>query len=146
LLLASCGDATAPIPPAPPYADPGFVAGGGHRLHYALVMTRELPPGIAAAYGIVPRRNLALLSITLMPQASDGGMRLAPSALRAEAVTLTGLRESLALARHDAADGPTYLATVAVRHRVPVTIEIQARATASSPVLRARVTREFHFD
>ncbi len=146
LLLASCGDSSAPIPPALPYADPGFVAAGGHRLHYALVMTRDLPSGIAAAYGIVPRRNLALLSITLMSQDHESGARLAPAQLHAEAVALTGLRESLAFTRHDAAGGPTYLATVAVRHRVPVTVEIRARASESGPVLQARVTREFHFD
>lgn len=145
LWLASCGTDPAAIPPALPYTDPGFVSAGAHRLHYALVLARDLPSEIAASYGIVPRPNLALLSITLLSQDGDG-VRQAPAELAATAVPLGGARQPLALTRHDAADGPTYLVTVAVRHRVPVTIEIQARATPQSPVLSARLTREFHLE
>lgn len=145
LLLASCGDSVAPIPAALPYADPGFVAAGEYRLHYAWILTRDLPPEIAGSYGIVQRHNLALLTITLASQDADG-LRLAASALTATSILLTGQRQALALTRHDDAGGPSYLATVDVRHRVPVTIEIRARATPASPELRARVTREFYFE
>jgi len=145
LLLASCGDVTAPIPAAQRYADPGFVDAGEQRLHYALIMTRDLPSEIAGSYGIVPRRNLALLTITLTSRNADG-IRLTASELTATSVLLTGQRQALALTRHDETGGPSYLATVEVRHRVPVTIEIRARTTAASPELRARATREFHFE
>ena len=145
LLLASCGDGQAPIPAALPYADPGFVDAGEHRLHYALIMTRDLPSEIAGSYGIVQRRNLALLTITLTSRNADGGTRLAAYELTATSVLLTGQRQALALARHDEAGGPSYLATFEVRHRVPVTIEIQVRATPASPAVAARTTREFHF-
>jgi hypothetical protein len=134
------------VPPARPFTDPGFAAAGDHALHYALVMTRDLPSGIAGSYGIVPRRNLALLTIVLMLRSSIGGTRQPASHLEATSVALTGERDRLALVRHEAAGGPTYLATVAVRHRVPVTIEIRARATAASPEIVARLTREFHFE
>jgi hypothetical protein len=144
-LLAACGDSPAPIPAALPYADPGFIDAGEHRLHYALVMTRDLPSEIAGSYGIVPRRNLALLTITLTSRNADSA-RLAASGLTATAVLLTGQRQALALTRHDEAGGPSYLATVEVRHRVPVTIEIRARATAASPEMTVRTTREFHFE
>jgi hypothetical protein len=146
LLLASCGDRPAPIPAAPPYADPGFVDAGEHRLRYALVMTRDLPSEIAGSYGIVPRRNLALLTITLASRNADAGTRLAAAELAATSVLLTGQRQELALRRHDESGGPSYLATVAVRHRVPVTIEIRARATPAGPEMTARTTREFHFE
>jgi hypothetical protein len=109
-------------------------------------MTRDLPSEIAGSYGIEQRRNLALLAITLMSQDAGEGIRLAPSALSATAVQLTGARQALALTRHDAAGGPTWLATVEVRHRVPVTIEIRARATPESPEMSARLTREFHLE
>lgn len=146
LLLASCGDRPATIPAALPYADPGFVETGEHRLHYALVMTRDLPSEIAGSYGIVPRRNLALLTITLASRNADAGTRLAAAELAATSVLLTGQRQELALRRHDASGGPSYLATVAVHHRVPVTIEIRARATPAGPEMTARTTREFHFE
>jgi hypothetical protein len=146
LLLASCGDGRAPIPAALPYADPGFTDAGEHRLRYALIMTRDLPSEIAGSYGIVPRRNLALLTITLTSRNADGSVRIAAHELTATAVALTGQRQALALARHDEAGGPSYLATVEVRHRVPVTIEIRARATPASPGMTVRVTREFHFE
>lgn len=146
LLLASCGDSATPIPAALPYADPGFVSAGEHRMHYALNMTRDLPSEIAGSYGIEQRRNLALLTITLMSQDADGGARLTPIALSATAVQLTGARQVLALTRHDETGGPTWLGTVEVRHRVPVTIEIRARATPESPELNARLTREFHLE
>jgi hypothetical protein len=146
LLLASCGDRPAPIPAALPYVDPGFVDAGDYRLHYALVMTRDLPSEIAGSYGIVPRRNLALLSVTLASRKDDAGVRLAAAELAATSVLLTGRRQALALTRHDAAGGPSYLATVEVRHRVPVTIEIRARATPLDPETTVRTTREFHFE
>jgi len=146
LLLASCGDSPAPIPAALPYADPGFVDAGEHRLRYALVMTRDLPSEIAGSYGIVQRRNLALLTITLASRNPDTGARLAAAELAATSVLLTGQRQPLALTRHDETGGPSYLATVEVRHRVPVTIEIRARATPAGREMTARTTREFHFE
>ncbi len=146
LLFASCGGNPEPVPEAAPYADPGFTEAGNHRLHYALTMTRDLPSGIAGSYGIVPRRNLALLTITLMPLDSIGLARTGASEIEATAVTLTGERHSLPLARHNEAGGPTWLATVEVRHRVPVTIEIRARATVASPEIRVRLMREFRLE
>ena len=144
-LLAACGGAPPP-PPAIPYTDPGFVATGAVRLYYALTPTQDLPAGIAGSYGIVQRRNLALLTITIVPQTAPGATRLVASELSATAIALTGEREALTLTRHDDADGPTYLATVVVRHRVPVTIEIQARTAADSARIAARWTRQFHLD
>jgi hypothetical protein len=145
-LLAACGDAAAPPPPAQPYPDPGFAEAGELRLHYALTPTLDLPAEIAGSYGIVQRRNLALLTIALVPRNAPGTARIAARELSATAISLTGLRTPLALARHDDAGGPTWLATVEIRHRVPVTIEIRLRATADAPEITARWTREFHLD
>ncbi|MEX2149907.1 MAG: DUF4426 domain-containing protein [Steroidobacteraceae bacterium] len=145
---AACGSPPPPPPPPPaiPYTDPGFIAGGAARLHYALTPTQDLPAGIAGSYGIVQRRNLALLTITIVPQGAPGSTRLVASDLSATAIALTGERKTLTLARHDDAGGPTYLATVEVRHRVPVTIEIRARVSADSPRIAARWTRQFHLE
>ena len=144
--LAACGDSPAPPPPAQPYTDPGYTDAGALRLHYALTPTLDLPTEIAGSYGIVQRRNLALLTITLVPRDAPGATRVAASELAATAISLTGLRTPLALARHDDAGGPTWLATVEIRHRVPVTIEIRVRATAGAPEIASRWTREFHLD
>ncbi|HEU4597052.1 MAG TPA: DUF4426 domain-containing protein, partial [Pyrinomonadaceae bacterium] len=128
------------------YDDPGFVESGGYRLRYALTLTTDLPAAIAGSYGIVPRPNLALLAITLERRDAALGARVAALALSAEAVALTGERTALELVRHDDAGGPTWLAPLEVRHRVPVTIEIRARATPEAPEVRARLTREFRLD
>ncbi|HUG04288.1 MAG TPA: DUF4426 domain-containing protein [Steroidobacteraceae bacterium] len=144
--FAACGSPPPPPPPAIPYTDPGFIATGAVRLHYALTPTQDLPAEIAGSYGIVQRRNLALLTITIVPQGTPGATRLVASELSATAIALTGERKTLMLARHDGDGGPTYLATVDVRHRVPVTIELQARASADSPRISARWTRQFHLD
>ena len=146
LLLASCGGSPGSVPEAAPFTDPGFVESGDHRLHYALTMTSDLPSAIAGSYGIVPRRNLALLTLALMPRDSSGLTRIGAAEIEATAVTLTGKRTSLSLVRHDEAGGPSWLATVEVRHRVPVTVDIRARATDSSPEIRVRLTREFRLD
>lgn len=143
---AACGGAPAPAPPAVPYRDPGEFEAGAHRLRYALTLATDLPAGIAGSYGIVPRRNLALLAVTLEHRDAPAGRRVAAETLEAEAVTLTGARVALALARHDDPGGPTWLAPVEVRHRVPITIEIRARASAQSPMIRARLTREFRLE
>jgi hypothetical protein len=146
VLLTGCGDAPAPPPPAQPFTDPGFADAGHLRLYYALTPTRDLPAGIAGSYGIVQRRNLALLTITLAPQDAPSNARIAANELTATAISLTGLRTPLALVRHDDIGGPTWLATVDIRHRVPVTIEIRVRATADAPEIASRWTREFHLD
>jgi hypothetical protein len=143
ILLAACGSPAVPPPPAAPYTDPGFVEAGDSRLHYALTPTQDLPSEIAGSYGIVQRRNLALLTIVIT--ALDGTRRGA-SALTATAVSLTGLRQPVRLARHDAATGPTWLATVAIRDREPVTIEIRAHTQAGGPEIAARFTRTFHLE
>ncbi|TFH47424.1 MAG: DUF4426 domain-containing protein [Lysobacterales bacterium] len=146
LAIGGCGDDPGTPPPAREFADPGFVFAGDVRLHYALTLTSDLPPAIAGSYDIVQRRNLALLAITLAPAAGAGTERLAAIDLNAEAVTLIGERQALPLRRVDEAGGPTYLATVTVRHREPITIEIRARTVADGPEITARWTREFYLE
>ena len=146
LLATACGGDPGPPPPAREYTDPGFVTAGDVRLDYALTMTRDLAPAIAGSYDIVQRPNLALLVVTLAPAAGSGTARLAAAELEAESVTLTGERTALPLRRVDEAGGPTYLATVEVRHREPITIEIRARAVAAGPEISARWTREFNLE
>ena len=134
------------MPEALPYEDPGFAEAGEYRLHYALTMTSDLPSGIAGSYGIVQRHNLALLALTLVPLDPMTGLRVDAPEIKAESVSLTGERNALALLRHDESGGPSWLATVEVRHRVPVTIDIRARATTASPEIRVRLTREFRLE
>jgi hypothetical protein len=134
------------VPPATAYHDPGFVEAAGYRLRYALTLTTDLPADIAGSYGIERRRNLALLALTLERQDAPAGARVDADTLEAEALWLTGERHALALARHDDPGGPTWVAPVEVRHRVPIAIEIRARARPASPELRARLTREFGLD
>ena len=145
-LVAGCGGGSGPVPEAPPYVDPGFTEAGAYRLYYAFTLSTDLPSGIAGSYGILPRRNLAVLALTLAP--SDEGKAAAIDApeIEAVAVFLTGEREALSLTRHDEAGRPTWIATLQVPHRVPLTIEIRARATLAGPELRARLTREFRLD
>lgn len=144
--IAACGGGPAAPPPARPYADSGLVEAGGLRLHYALTPTLDLPPAVAGSYDVVQRRNLALLTVTIAPADATGRIRLDDARVAATAISLMGTRTTLAVTRHDEPGGPTWLAPVEVRHRVPMTIEIRARATGSGPEVRARLTREFRFD
>jgi Domain of unknown function (DUF4426) len=143
---AGCGEGPAPVPTAPPYLDPGFVETGSWRMHYALTLARDLPSAMAGSYGIEQRHNLAVLTVTLAPRDATSAAQVTAPVVEAESVRLTGQRDALALARHDVAGGATWLAAVEVRHRVPLTIEIRARATPEGPELRARLTREFRLD
>jgi hypothetical protein len=145
-LFAACGEAPESVPEAPAYRDPGFVEAEGWRLHYALTPSLDLPAGIAGSYGIVQRPNLAVLVIALEPSDARAAGPDAAASASATAVGLTGERAPLALVRRDEAGRPTWLASVEVRHRVPVTIEIQARATPAAPPLVARLTREFRVE
>ena len=145
-LGAACSDSPGPVPQAQPYTDPGMGEAGAYRMHYALTMTTDLASGIAGCYGIVQRRNLALLTITLAPRDAGADASVDSAEVEAVQVALTGQRQSVQLARHDEAGGPTWLATIEVRHRVPLTIEIRARATPAGPEIRARLTREFRIE
>lgn len=146
LAVGGCGENPSTPPAARELADPGFVSAGGVLLNYALTLTDDLAPAIAGSYGIVPRSNLALLVITLSPANRAGTERLAAIELTASAVSLIGDRQALPLRRVNEQGGPTYLATLAVRHREPVTIEIRARTVADAPELTARWTREFYLE
>jgi hypothetical protein len=145
-LAAGCGGEPGPVPQAPPYVDPGFTEAGAYRLYYALTLSRDLPSGIAGSYGIQPRRNLAVLALTLAPSDERKAPAIDAPEIEAVAVFLTGERETLSLTRRDEAERPTWIATLQVPHRVPLTIEIRARATLAGPELRARLTREFRLD
>ncbi|MGQ0383305.1 MAG: DUF4426 domain-containing protein [Gammaproteobacteria bacterium] len=145
-LLGGCGTAESPPPAALPYPDPGFVEAGNVRLHYALTPTQDLPVEIAGSYGIVQRRNLALLTIAFSARTASGGTQPDAGPPAATAIALTGRRQPLALARRDLAAGPTWLATLEFRDREPITIEIEARAAAGQPLLAARFTRAFPVD
>ena len=132
---------------AAPYLDPGFVEAGGYRLHYALTLTSDLPAAIAGSYGIVQRPNLAVLTVAIAPR--DARRRAPRSPMRGSTrrQSASPVRaRALALARHDEPGGATWLGTVDVRHRVPFTIEIEARATSGGPPMRARLTREFRLE
>ena len=144
LALVGCGETPSGPARAGPYADPGFVAAGDARMYYALTLTSDLPSEIAGSYGLLPRRNLALLTIAFTSQAAGAAPRIAATELDAVAVTLLGERKPLALRRIDENGGPTYLATLDVRHREPITIEIRARVAVDAPQIVSRWTREFH--
>ena len=146
LLLAACGGSPEPVAEATPYLDPGFVESAGHRLHYALTPTLDLPAAIAGSYGIEQRKNLALLTVAIAPRDPRAGAEMATARVDADAVSLTGIRQPLALSRRDEPGAATWIATVDVRHRVPITIEIRARATADGTEMRARLTREFRLE
>jgi len=143
LAATACGGDPAPPPPAIPYEDPGAIEAGAYRLRYALTLTTDLPAEIAGSYGIVQRRNLALLVLTLERRDAQPGNRVGAERMEADAISLTGERHALALTRHEDSGGPTWLAPVEVRHRIPLAIEIRANATSASPEIRARLTREF---
>ncbi len=146
LFLGACSSDPGEPRPAREFSDPGVVTAGDLRLHYALTLTGDLPPAIAGSYDIVQRPNLALLTITLAPAAGAGTERLTALELDAQTVTLMGERQALSLRRVNELGGPTYLATVAVRHREPITIEIRARTDTRGPEITARWTREFDLE
>ena len=146
LTICGCGDDPGSPPAAREFADPGFVTAGNVRLYYALTLTSDLPPAIAGSYDIVQRPNLALLTIAIAPASSAATERLAAFQLQAEAVTLIGERQALSLRLVNEPGGPTYLATVMVRHREPITIEIRARTISGGPEINARWTREFYLE
>jgi hypothetical protein len=143
VLAAGCGGSPEPVAEATPYLDPGFVEAGDYRLHYALTLARDLPSAIAGSYGILQRPNLAVLTVAIAPRDTSAASAVAGAKVEATAVSLTGVRESLVLERRDEPGAATWIATVEVRHRVPLTIEIEARAAPGEPLLRARLTREF---
>jgi hypothetical protein len=146
LLSTGCGGNPEPVAEAAPYLDPGYVEAGGFRLHYALTLSGDLPAAIAGGYGILPRTNLAVLTIAIAPLDGGAGPALAGARAEATAISLTGARTPLALTRRGEPGGATWLGTVDVRHRVPITIEIVAHATSDGPPIRARLTREFRLE
>jgi len=145
-LAAGCGGSPEPVADAAPYLDPGFVEAGDYRLHYALTLASDLPAAIAGSYGILPRTNLAVLTVAIAPRAAGAGAVLADARAEATAISLTGARTPLALSRRDEPGGATWIGTVDVRHRVPFTVVIVAHATSGGPPLRARLTREFRLE
>lgn len=145
VMLAGCGGGEPPAPVAArPYQDPGFVADGDVEMRYGTLLAVELAPGLASAYGIDRRSDLAVLSLSVLRR-RPGETPLPVAAKVSGSVSgLLGEVRPLEFRTLDLAGGVSYLAQFKVRDRQPVVLQLEARpGAASTRVLRARIVREF---
>lgn len=145
LMLAGCGDSGPPAPVAArPYQDPGFVADGEFEMRYGTLLAVELAPGLASAYGIDRRSDLAVLSLSVLLRRPGETPLPVTAEVSGSLSGLLGEVRTLEFRTLDIEGSVSYLAQFEVRDRQPVVLQLEARpGAASARVLRTRITREF---
>lgn len=145
LVLAGCGGGEPPAPVvARPYEDPGFVADSEFEMRYGTLPAGELAAGLATAYGVDRRQDLALLSVSVLRRRPGATPLPVAADVSGSLSGLLGEVRTLEFRMLDAAGGVSYLAKFEVRDRQPLTLQFEARPHAEpTRLLRARITREF---
>jgi len=121
---------------------------GDYTVYYNTLSTDILPAEVASAYGITRSRNRAMLNITLVETAEDGGHGI-PVRARVNAATvhtLTNRYREITMQEITDGDAVYYIGTFPVRDedRFQFQINIEPRGTELSWQLR--FDRQFHVD
>ena len=119
---------------------------GDYTVHYNTLSTDMLPAEVASAYGITRSRNRAMLNITVVETAEDGGPGT-PVRARVNAATvhtLTNRYREITMQEITDGDAVYYIGTFPIRDqdRFQFQVNIEPRGTEQSWQLR--FDRQFH--
>jgi hypothetical protein len=70
---------------------------GDYEIHYNALVTEDLAPDVARAYGITRSRNAGMLTVAVLKRSADGALQPVAAEVKATAVTLTAQLTTLEL-------------------------------------------------
>lgn len=146
-VFAGCGG---PGPDASvPQAQPAGVTSadiGGHVVHFNAQSTDKLPPEIATAYNIARSKNRAMITVSLIDEASG-----APAAgdVSVKTVNLTGQLKNVTMRRIDEPGDPPaiyYIGTTPVANRETLIFDLLVTPEGATEASEVRFKQEFYTD
>lgn len=146
-IAAGCGG---PGPDAAvPVAQPAGINSsdiGGHVVHFNAQTTDKLPPEIATAYNIARSKNRAMITVSLIDEASG-----TPAAgdVSVKTVNLTGQLKNVTMRRIDEPGDPPaiyYIGTTPVANRETLIFDILVTPDGAADASEVRFKQEFYTD
>ncbi len=139
--LAACGgpgqDAT--VPQAEP-AEASHVDIGEHVVHFSAQSTDQLPPEIARAYNIVRSQNRAMLTVSIIEEATNASIT---ADVTVKTVNLTGQLKNVTMRKIQEQEAIYYIGETPVANRETLIFDITVRPTGSEEATDVRFKRQF---
>lgn len=113
---------------------------GSHWVHYSAINTSQLPPEVAARFGIQRSASRTLLNLAVLRKSEEGLDRAVRAQIEVQAVNLAGQRRSLELQEVVEQDAIYYIASFPIHNEERLTFRVRVL-----PEDLAGVPREFSF-
>ncbi|HET6631008.1 MAG TPA: DUF4426 domain-containing protein [Woeseiaceae bacterium] len=143
-LLAACGgpgpDAT--VPQAEP-AGASSMDIGEHIVHYSAQVTAQLPVEIARLYDIVRSKDRAMLSVSVLAEATGTSV---PATVSVKTVNLTGQLKTVNMRRIDEEEAIYYIGETPVANRETLIFDISVKPEGVEQPTEIRFKRQFFTD
>lgn len=143
-LLAACGgpgpDAT--VPQAEP-AGASSLDIGEHIVHYSAQVTAQLPVEIARLYDIVRSEDRAMLSVSVLAEATGTPV---PATVSVKTVNLTGQLKTVNMRRIDEEEAIYYIGETPVANHETLIFDISVTPEGVEEPTEIRFKRQFYTD
>jgi hypothetical protein len=143
-LVSACGGPTESS--AVPEAQPAGATStdiGDHVVHFSAQSTDQLPPEVARAYNIVRSKNRAMLSVSVLEEATS---KPVAAAVTVKTVNLTGQLKSVTMREINEQDAIYYIGEVPVANRETLIFDISVMPDGSDESSDVRFKRQFFTD
>jgi hypothetical protein len=143
-LVSACGGPTESS--AVPEAQPAGATStdiGDHVVHFSAQSTDQLPPEVARAYNIVRSKNRAMLSVSVLEEATS---KPVAAAVTVKTVNLTGQLKSVTMREINEQDAIYYIGEVPVANRETLIFDISVTPDGSDESSDVRFKRQFFTD
>ena len=143
-LLSACGGPgeSADVPEAEP-AGVTSADIGDHVVHFSAQSTDQLPPEIARAYNIVRSKNRAMLTVSILEEATNTSIA---GDVIVKTVNLTGQLKNVAMRQIREQDAVYYIGEVPVANRETLVFDISVKPEGVDRPSQVRFKREFFTD
>ena len=143
-ILSACGGPgeSADVPEAEP-AGVTSADIGDHVVHFSAQSTDQLPPEIARAYNIVRSKNRAMLTVSILEEATNTSIA---GDVIVKTVNLTGQLKNVAMRQIREQDAVYYIGEVPVANRETLVFDIGVKPEGVDRPSQVRFKREFFTD
>lgn len=143
-LLAGCGgpDVEATIPQAEP-AEASSMDIGDYVVHFSAQRTDQLPADIARLYSIVRSENRAMLTVSVISEATDEGV---PATVDVRTVNLTGQLKTVNMRRVNEQKAIYYIGETPIANRETLIFDISVTPEGVDEPTEMRFKRQFFTD
>lgn len=142
-MLTACGGGGEPTVPQAPLAEEPATNIGDHVVHFSAQTTDKLPPEVARAYNIVRSRNRAMITISVVENASKNSVI---AKVTVKTVNLTGQLKNIVIRKIQEQEAIYYVGETPVANRETLIFEINVTPDGVDEPTELRFKRQFYSD